>query len=280
MAGTILRLPVSIALAIGMLCAASPAGAATRIGLGDSVMKGATSELRARGFRVNTVESRQFSAAPALIRSLKVAGRLPPNVVIHLGNNGYIEQADCRRAVRMAGNRTVYLVTVEGPPGMAGREQPAAPHLREPVLERLDHRLVLLRREPPVMVLRRVPPHARRQDQVRRVHRPPDLRSTRDLGRTDPGPPTSVARNGTPRTVPRPTRVAYPADMRTDPSKREPGPAPTPSWDNSTLRDRLEERPRPGAAIEALHQLARDRDVTIKTRERSGKHRRRRRWTI
>lgn len=117
MAGTILRLPVSIALAIGMLCAASPAGAATRIGLGDSVMKGATSELRARGFRVNTVESRQFSAAPALIRSLKVAGRLPPNVVIHLGNNGYIEQADCRRAVRMAGNRTVYLVTVKVPRG-------------------------------------------------------------------------------------------------------------------------------------------------------------------
>jgi len=71
--------------------------------------------------------------------------------------------------------------------------------------------------------------------------------------------------------------------MRTDPTNREPGPAPTPSWDNSTLRHRLEEPPLPGAAIAALHQLARDRDVTVKTHERSGKHRRRRhrrRWKI
>lgn len=117
MPGKLLRVPIAISLALGMLSAASSAGAATRIGLGDSVMKGATSELRARGFRVNTVESRQFSAAPALIRSLKVAGRLPPIVVIHLGNNGYIEQADCRKAVRTAGNRTVYLVTLKVPRG-------------------------------------------------------------------------------------------------------------------------------------------------------------------
>jgi hypothetical protein len=33
-----------------------------------------------------------------------------------------------------------------------------------------------------------------------------------------------------------------------------------PSWDNSTLRNRLEDRPAPGAALEALHALARERD--------------------
>jgi hypothetical protein len=113
----ILRVTVAIVLSLGMLSSASPADAAAKIGLGDSVMRGATNELRARGFRVNTVESRQFSAAPALIRSLRAAGRLPPVVVIHLGNNGYIEQADCRSAVKAAGNRRVYLVTLKVPRG-------------------------------------------------------------------------------------------------------------------------------------------------------------------
>jgi len=113
----LLRVSVAIALSLGLLSTGAPASAATKIGLGDSVMRGATSELRARGFRVNTVRSRQFSAAPALIRSLREAGRLPPIVVIHLGNNGYIEQADCRQAVRAAGSRRVYLVTVKVPRG-------------------------------------------------------------------------------------------------------------------------------------------------------------------
>ncbi|MGZ5288888.1 MAG: hypothetical protein ACXWZU_10380 [Actinomycetota bacterium] len=113
----VLRVSVAIALSLGLLSTEVPASAATKIGLGDSVMQGATTELRARGFRVNTVQSRQFSAAPALIRSLRAAGRLPPIVVIHLGNNGYIEQADCRAAVRAAQNRRVYLVTLKVPRG-------------------------------------------------------------------------------------------------------------------------------------------------------------------
>jgi hypothetical protein len=120
MGGKILRVTVTIVLSLAMLSSDSPAGAATKIGLGDSVMQGATTELRARGFRVNTVQSRQFSAAPALIRSLRAAGRLPPTVVIHLGNNGYIEQADCRQAVKAAGNRRVYLVTLKVPRGWRG----------------------------------------------------------------------------------------------------------------------------------------------------------------
>jgi hypothetical protein len=113
----VFRVIAVVVLSVGMLASASPADAASKIGIGDSVMQGATTELRARGFRVNTVQSRQFSDAPALIRSLRAAGRLPPIVVIHLGNNGYIEQADCRAAVRAAGNRRVYLVTLKVPRG-------------------------------------------------------------------------------------------------------------------------------------------------------------------
>lgn len=113
----LLRTLTGIVLSVGMLSSAVSAEAATKIGIGDSVMRGATNELRARGFRVNTVQSRQFSDAPALIRSLRAAGRLPPIVVIHLGNNGYIDQADCRAAVRAAGARRVYLVTLKVPRG-------------------------------------------------------------------------------------------------------------------------------------------------------------------
>lgn len=90
---------------------------ARKIAVGDSVMRGATNELRARGFRVNTSVSRQFSEAPRLIRSLKRSGHLPRKVVIHLGNNGYIDPADCRRAVRAAGGRRVFLVTLKVPRG-------------------------------------------------------------------------------------------------------------------------------------------------------------------
>ncbi|MGZ5128252.1 MAG: hypothetical protein ACXWZU_10375 [Actinomycetota bacterium] len=63
--------------------------------------------------------------------------------------------------------------------------------------------------------------------------------------------------------------------MRKDRTVKEPGPPPTPSWDNSTLRSRLEERPAPGAAVEALHRLARDRDVTVRSHARSRWFRRR-----
>jgi len=42
-----------------------------------------------------------------------------------------------------------------------------------------------------------------------------------------------------------------------------------PSWDNSTLRSRLGDRPAPGVAIELLHALARDRVVTEPQRRRA-----------
>jgi len=59
--------------------------------------------------------------------------------------------------------------------------------------------------------------------------------------------------------------------MRIDRTMPVPGPAATPSWDNSALRSRLEERPEPGATIADLHEIARDRDVTVKIRTRSSR---------
>jgi hypothetical protein len=63
--------------------------------------------------------------------------------------------------------------------------------------------------------------------------------------------------------------------MRIDRTAQEPTPlTQPPSWDNSTLRNRLEARPAPGAELEALHALARERHQTTASPVR--KHRRRR----
>ena len=87
----------------------APAG---RYALGDSVMLGSRSRLEARGFRVSASVSRQFSAAPALLRARIAAGWLPRNVVVHLGTNGTIRLADCKAVVVIAGPaRRVFLVT-------------------------------------------------------------------------------------------------------------------------------------------------------------------------
>jgi hypothetical protein len=120
--------------AVLMVTAAAPAGAvahatgrpagpgskvkAGKLGIGDSVMLGAASRLRARGIRVNAAVSRQFSAGAQLVATLAASGKLPRTVVIHLGNNGYLERADCDRIVRAAGkHRRVFLVTLKVPRG-------------------------------------------------------------------------------------------------------------------------------------------------------------------
>lgn len=102
-----------------MLASVAPAGAGGippgRYAIGDSVMLGAANELRGKGIRVNATVSRQFSTLPGLIRSLRRSGRLRETVIIHLGNNGFLELNDCKAAVRAASSRTVYLVTVKVP---------------------------------------------------------------------------------------------------------------------------------------------------------------------
>lgn len=105
---------------LSIVClAAQPAGGAIkagRLGIGDSVMLGAREELHARGFGiVDAVKSRQFSSAAGRVRYWKGAGKLPKNVVIHLGNNGIVLRSDCAHAVQAAGRRRVFLVTLKVP---------------------------------------------------------------------------------------------------------------------------------------------------------------------
>ena len=80
-------------------------------------MLGAKPALRARGFTVNAVKSRQFYEAVSIVRRKKRHGLLRQKIVIHLGTNGVlIQPADCDKIARLAGSsRRVYLVTVTGP---------------------------------------------------------------------------------------------------------------------------------------------------------------------
>ena len=93
--------------------AAVPRG---RYAIGDSVMLGARDELRARRFKVNALKSRQFADGIRVVRKLKRRGLLPRKVVIHLGNNGYVNRGACDDLVRAAGpRRRVFLVTLKVP---------------------------------------------------------------------------------------------------------------------------------------------------------------------
>ena len=84
---------------------------AGRYAVGDSVMLGARTGLRTRGFVVNATESRQFATAVSIIRNRKAAGTLPRQVIVHLGTNGYIALSDCKAIVSAAGTgRRVFLV--------------------------------------------------------------------------------------------------------------------------------------------------------------------------
>jgi hypothetical protein len=116
---------VGIMLA-GLLVATEPTSAADgsqpaaaiprgRLAIGDSVMLGAAEELRARGFRVDAVVSRQFSTAPSLVRSYRAQGRLPRHLVIGLGTNGNLTPDMCRQTVRAARHRAVFFVNLRVP---------------------------------------------------------------------------------------------------------------------------------------------------------------------
>jgi hypothetical protein len=99
---------------LGCLAVASPAVAHDRYAVGDSVMLGAKGSLKAAGFGVDATESRQAYSGPALLR--KRGGRLPENVVVHLGTNGTYPLSVCKSLVRAAGpERRVFLVTVHVP---------------------------------------------------------------------------------------------------------------------------------------------------------------------
>jgi hypothetical protein len=120
----LLRAAIVALLVTATLIPPTAAGSirAGRLGIGDSVMLGAKDELHARGFGVvDAVVSRQFYAAPARVQHWKRLGKLPKNVVIHLGNNGIVRVSDCSHAVQAAGiHRHVFLVTLKVPRSWRG----------------------------------------------------------------------------------------------------------------------------------------------------------------
>jgi hypothetical protein len=114
------RLVVVVLAFVGSVCLVAEPAAGTiktgRLGIGDSVMLGAKDELHAHGFGiVDAVKSRQFYAAASRVRYWRRAGKLPKNVVIHLGNNGIVLLSDCHHAVEAAPYRRVFLVNLKVP---------------------------------------------------------------------------------------------------------------------------------------------------------------------
>ncbi|MBV8951108.1 MAG: hypothetical protein JOZ99_09555 [Actinobacteria bacterium] len=83
--------------------------------LGDSVMLGAAPQLRAKGFGVDAVESRQWTAGTAILRLLAAAGRLPRVVVVHLGTNGPVTSSQLDDMMRVLAGHRVILLTAHEP---------------------------------------------------------------------------------------------------------------------------------------------------------------------
>lgn len=116
--GLIAAIVMGACLAIGVAIA-SPVLADVKVpkgefALGDSVMLGARTALRARGFSVDAEQSRQAYTGPAELRRL--GGSLPENVVVHLGTNGTFPLSTCKAMVKAVGvERNIFLVTVHVP---------------------------------------------------------------------------------------------------------------------------------------------------------------------
>jgi hypothetical protein len=118
---------VVVAVGVALVCSAVAAEAIPngRYAIGDSVMVGAKEELRARGFIVDAVQSRQFRDAVAIVKRKAASGVLRRKVIIHLGTNGILIQASqCDAISKYAGSkRRVFLVTVTGPTAKIRRVQ-------------------------------------------------------------------------------------------------------------------------------------------------------------
>jgi hypothetical protein len=87
-----------------------------RFGVGDSIMLSAADDLAPYDIKVNAEVGRQFSEGVAVVRRLATHDRLPRQVIVHLGTNGYVSSADCDDLFEYAGpKRRVFLVTVHVP---------------------------------------------------------------------------------------------------------------------------------------------------------------------
>jgi peptidoglycan/LPS O-acetylase OafA/YrhL len=92
-----------------------------KLALGDSVMKGAATQLAADGFAVDAVESRAFVNGLDTILRLEQQGRLGDVVVVHLGTNGPINTSDMNRMMEaLAGVPQVLLLTIDVPRDYTG----------------------------------------------------------------------------------------------------------------------------------------------------------------
>lgn len=82
------------------------------LAIGDSVMLGAASALRAAipGIEVDAKVSRQFGDGASIVQQRAADGSLPGTVVVHLGTNGSVSRCD-EMMETLAGHRVV-LVTV------------------------------------------------------------------------------------------------------------------------------------------------------------------------
>ena len=110
-----LRRPVLQLTIVVSLLAVPAVARAEPTAIGDSVMRGARTQLRARGFTVNATVNRQFWEGVDLVERLARNGELPRHVVVHLGNNGYISMASCHELVDAIGRRELALVNLHLP---------------------------------------------------------------------------------------------------------------------------------------------------------------------
>jgi len=94
-----------------------PAPAPGVLGLGDSVMLGASGALQAAipGIEVDAVVSRQFREAPGIAYWKSQAGVLPGTVVVHLGTNGTVQPGTCDELMAVLGDRRVIIVDLTVP---------------------------------------------------------------------------------------------------------------------------------------------------------------------
>ena len=131
--------------------------------VGDSVVLGSAEALRAALGADTTVDGevgRQFSAAPTIVRAW--AARHPGPVVVHLGSNGVVREADVEALVAAAGARRVVLVNVAVPRRWQkpDNERLAAVAARHPGRVALVDWAALVAADPDLLGVDRVHPRA------------------------------------------------------------------------------------------------------------------------
>ena len=111
-----------------------PAPAPGVLGLGDSVMLGASGALQAAipGIEVDAVVSRQFREAPGIAYWRSQAGVLPGTVVVHLGTNGTVLPGTATSCMAVLGDRRVVFVDLTVPRSWEAGQQRDLAGLRGP----------------------------------------------------------------------------------------------------------------------------------------------------